>query len=136
MILIPALGYIVQERGDIYRGPVRDRRQDLADQRVILLQPPGLDLAENADRAQEMLVNGIVVVHRKLHHPDDLAKFGDEAAQNACLVHAAQHDLRGASRRQDLDEETVSLGIVAQRRVDALERLRHQSRSVGMNGEV
>ena len=42
-----------------------------------------LDLREDADAAQQMLVDGVVVVHVELHHGDDLAEFGDQPAENA-----------------------------------------------------
>ena len=52
-----------------------------------------LDLGEHADAAQQMLVHRVVVVHVELHHRDDAAEGGHEAAEHAGLVHAPQHGL-------------------------------------------
>ena len=61
-----------------------------------------------------MLVHRVVVVHVELHHRHDAAEIGDEAAEHAGLVHAAQHDLGRVARGQDLEEQPVGLRVVAQ----------------------
>ena len=97
---------------------------------------PRLDAGEHADRAQQMLVDGVVVIHAELHHPDDAPEIGHETAQHAGFVHVAQHDLRRAARGQDFEEHAIGLGIVAQGRVDAIQRMGDEARRVGMNGQI
>ena len=58
-----------------------------------------LDLGQHADRADQMLIDRIVMIHVELHHRDDLAEFGNEAAEHARLVHAAQGRLGIARSR-------------------------------------
>ena len=83
-----------------------------------------------------MLVDRIVVVHRELHHPDDAAEIGDEPAEHAGLVHPPQRRLRRVARGEDLEEQPVGLRVVAQPRVDALQRLRDEPRRVGVDRQV
>ena len=82
--------------------------------------------AEFADRANEMLIDRVMMVHRELHHPDDPAEIGDEPAEHAGFVHAPERDLRRVARRQDLEKKAVRLFVLAQAGVDPLQGLRHQ----------
>ena len=65
---------------------------------------PASIVAEHSDRAQQVLVDRVVVVHRELHHPDDAAEIGNEPAEHAGLVHAPQRGLRRVARSEDLEE--------------------------------
>ena len=56
-------------------------------------------------------------------------------AEHAGLVHAPQHDL-GVVRGQDLHEQPVGFGILAQLNVDQLQRARHGAHRVGVKGEI
>ena len=49
------------------------------------------DVGKDAHRAQEMLINGIVMIHIELHHRDDLTEVGHEPAEHASFVHASQN---------------------------------------------
>ena len=93
VILRPALGDVVEEERDIEDDPVLDAGEDLARQRMRVGRLAALDLGEDADRADQVLVHRVVVVHVELHHRDDLAEIGDEAAEHAGLVHRAEHAL-------------------------------------------
>ena len=95
-----------------------------------------LDAGEHADRLDEVLVDRIVMIHVELHHRDDAAEIGDELAEHAGLVHAAEHGFRIAPRGEDLEEEAVGLGVVAQRRVDQAQRARGKLHRIGVEGEV
>ena len=103
---------------------------------MILREPSRLDRAERADRADEMLVDRVVMVHRELHHPDDAAEIGNEPAEHAGLVHAPERDFRRVARGQDLEKQAVRLGIVAQAGVDALQRLGDEPRRVRVDRQV
>ena len=59
---------------------------------ALLRAPARFDRAQFADGADEMLVDGVVVIHRELHHADDTAEIGDEPAEHAGFVHAAERD--------------------------------------------
>ena len=95
-----------------------------------------LDLGEVADRADQVLVHRVVVVHVELHHRHDLAEVGDEAAEHAGLVHGAEHELGVLARGQDLEEQPVGLGVVAELAVDQPERAGDELHRVGMEGQV
>ncbi len=110
MIDPASLGDIVQERREIKLGAMGDLRHDLGGERQFLLQPSRLDRAELADRANEMLVDRVMMVHRELHHADDAAEIGDEPAEHAGFVHAPQRDFRRVARREDFEEQPVRLG--------------------------
>ena len=99
VILRPALGDVVQEERDIEDDAVLDAGQDLARQRMLVGRLAALDLGEDADRADQVLVDRVVVVHVELHHRDDLAEVGHEAAEHAGLVHRRRMHLRRACAR-------------------------------------
>ena len=97
--------------------------EDLAGQRMVVDEPPGADRREHADGAEQVLVHRIVVVHVELHHRDDLAEVGDEAAEHAGFVHVPSTRFGMVRLAQDLQEEPVRLRVVLQLAVDALQRL-------------
>ena len=81
---------------------------------------------QHPDRLQEMLVDGVVVIHAELHHGHDPPEIGDEAAEHAGLVHPPQHDLGRAAGGQDLEEEPVGLRVGPHLLADQLERFRQR----------
>ena len=85
---------------------------------MILLQLAALDRRQQADRADRMLVDGVMVVHVELHLRDDAAEVGHEAAEHAGLVHPAQHGLRRIHAGQHLHEQGVGARVVADLAVD------------------
>ena len=123
MILRPALGDVVQEERDGQHRQVLQRRQDLPDSGCSSPSRPVRMPDSDADRADQVLVHRIMVVHVELHHRDDLAEVGDEAAEHAGLVHVAEHRLGIVRIAEDLQEQPVRLRIVLQLAVDRFERL-------------
>ena len=113
-----------------------DLVDDLARERMLVLEPARLDRAEHSDGAQEMLVDRVMMIHRELHHPDDAPEIGNEAAEHAGLVHPPQRRLGRAPRSQDFEEEAIGLRVLAQGGVDALQRLGDEPGRVGVNGQV
>ena len=87
-------------------------------------------------RADQVLVDRVVVVHRELHHPDDAAEIGDEPAEHAGFVHPPQRRFRRMARGQDLEEQPVGLRVLAQAGVDALQRLGDEPRRVRVDRQV
>ena len=136
MIFIAALGNVMQEERDIKRSAIGDRGQDFRADRMVFGQTPALDARHNADCAQQMLVHRIVVIHVELHHRDNAAEIGDEAAQNARFIHSAQHGLRCLVRGHNVQKQAIGFRIFAQLGINALQRLRDQTRRMGMNGEL
>ena len=91
MIAIPALGDVMQQ-GRHEQGPARlDFRHHRGRHRCRLGKTAILDLVEDADDLNGMLVDSVAVIHVELHHRDDLAEIGKEAAQHAALIHQAEH---------------------------------------------
>ena len=109
-----SLGDVVQEGREIELGAMRDLMDDLARERVILGKAARLDRADPADRAEEVLVDRVVMVHRELHHADDAAEVGNEPAEHAGLVHASERGLGRVARSEDLEKQAVRLRIVPQ----------------------
>ena len=133
MVLGPPLGDVVQEQGDVEDRPLAPKaRHQRHRQRVLLLKPALFDVGEHADRPDQMLVDRVVMIHVELHHGDDAAEIGDEAAEHARLVHAAQIEFGIVARGQDPDEQRVGVDVGAQRPVDQPQRAAHQLERLGM----
>jgi hypothetical protein len=136
VILRPALGDVVQQRGDVDHRAVfgLDLAEQVAGDRELVVAA-ALDLLQVADAADQMLVHRIMVVHVELHHRHDLAEGADEVAEHAGLVHAPQHGLRVIGR-QDLHEQPVGFRIFAKLGVHQFQRARHRAHRVGVEGKV
>ena len=67
---------------------------------MVRRKPPRFDLGEVSNRAQDMLIDRVVMIHVELHERDDAAEFRDEAPENAGFVHEPQHDFGLVARRQ------------------------------------
>ena len=102
----------------------------------VSLLAPRFDLGQHADAAQQMLVHRVVVIHVELHHRDDLAEGRHETAEHAGFVHPPQHGFRVVLRGEDLEEQLVGLLVLAQLRVDQLERARDRAHRVGVEREI
>src|SRR4051812_6117670 len=83
-------GDVVEQDRDVEDASRRDLPEDGARYGMILLELATLDLGEQAERADGMLVDRIVMIHVELHLGDDAAEVGDEAAEDSGLVHPAQ----------------------------------------------
>src|SRR3546814_6231978 len=84
MIAAAALGDVVQQHRDIEHAPRRfaDMFEDAGRQRMIGLERAVLDLRQQADRADGVLVDRIMVVHIELHLRDDAAEIGHQPARS------------------------------------------------------
>ena len=133
MILLAALGDVMQQQGDVKRAAMRDGRHDFAGQRQFGRTLAQLHRGQFAQRAQQMLVHRIVVVHVELHHRDDAAEIGNEAAEHAGFVHQPQGAFARLRRGEDFDEQPVGFRVGAQFRVYARQGLGHQPQGVGMD---
>src|SRR4029077_276491 len=80
MIDASSFGDVVQERREIKLGAMSDLRQDLGRERQLLAKPARFDRAKFSNGANEMLIDGVVVIHRELHHAHDAAEIENEAA--------------------------------------------------------
>ena len=91
MVAAAALGDVVQQHGEIERA-ARDRwsASSRGGERQLVLELALLDLVQDADGEERVLVHRVDMVHVVLHLRDDAAEIGDEAAEDAGLVHAPQ----------------------------------------------
>ena len=94
MIAAAALGNVMQQDRHIEHLARNHLAQDRGRQRMILTKRAFFDPREQANGADRMFINGIMMVHVKLHLRDDPAKVGNKAAKNAGFVHPAQHAFR------------------------------------------
>ena len=125
MVGPPTLADVMQERCEIKLSAMADLRHDLGGERQFLAKPAGFDRAEFADGADlEMLIDGVVVVHRELHHADDAAEIGNKPCRARQLRSCeSERDFRRVSRRKGLEEKAVRVFVLAQAGVDALQGL-------------
>ena len=121
VVFQPALGDVVQEQADIEKVAVLDAGHQFVGEPVFGFVA-GFDLGQHADAADQMLVDGVVMIEVELHHRDDVAEFRHEFSEHARLVHAPKHDFGRVFRADNLAEKLVCLLILAQFRVDKLER--------------
>ena len=113
MIFLAALCNVVQQHRNVERAPGHQILDQTARKRVIVLQQALFDFRQNADRAQQVLVHRIVVIHVELHQGDDAAKLRHETAQHSSLAHASQDRFRIVRFSQDIEEYRVGLGVLA-----------------------
>ena len=78
-----------------------------------LVSSAGVRAGEQADGADRMFVDGVVMIHVELHLRDYAAEIGDEAAEHPRLVHPAQHRFGIAWGREHVEEQRVGAGIAA-----------------------
>ena len=137
MILVAALGDVVQEGRDVERAAIVDGADDLGRDRMLERKLAALDVRQEADGADQMLVDREVMIHVELHHRDHAPEFGDEVAEHAGLVHAAQHAFRIARVGQEPQEEAVGgrIGAQASRR-SAARFARTWRRHLGREGRL
>ena len=118
MIAAAALGDVVEEHGDVERATRGDLAEQSGGERMVLLKLALVDPGEEADRPDRMLVDRIMVIHVELHLRDDASEVGNEAAEDARLVHPPEHDLRPINAGQHLHEERVGARVMPDFTVD------------------
>ena len=118
--MVPAapFGDVVEQRRHIGHAAAADLVDQPRRARVISLEQALLDLRQQADRADGVLVDRVVVVHVELHLRIDAAEIGHKAAENIGLVHPAQRRLRVIAPRQHLQEQRVGARVLAHRLID------------------
>ena len=136
VVLYPPLGDVVQEGGDVKRPSGFQRGQNFRGDGMVVGAAPMLDIGQNADRAHQMLVHRIVMIHVELHHRDDAAEGRHKTAEHAGLVHAPQGNFGISRAGQKFQEQPVGFLISAQLFVDQLQRGPHQPKSVRMKQNI
>ena len=132
MVAAAPLGDIVQQDRDVERTPRSELGKKLGGERMVVGQLATVDGGGQADRADGMLVDGIVMVHVELHLRDDLAEIGDEPAEHFRLVHPAEHRIGVVAPGQRVEEDGVGERVVADL-VDAPRRSGGGPHRVGVN---
>ena len=84
-----------------------------------------------ADGADQVLVDGEVVIHVELHHRHHAAVIRDEAAEHAGLVHVAERAFGIARVGEKPHEQAVGGGTRAQIVVDQAEVRAHLTQHLG-----
>ncbi len=87
MIFCPTLADVVEEGRYIKRAAIADCFDDFRRKRQLVGSFATFDTCQHADRANEMFVHRVMVVHIELHHGDDLSEVRDETAKHAGFVH-------------------------------------------------
>ena len=133
MVAFPALGDIVEQRRDIGDPAAGDLVDQPRGARVIVSEFALLDPRQQADRADGVFVHRVMVIHIELHLRVDAAEIGNEAAHHARLVHPPQHARRIVATAEQVEEQGVGAGIVADRVIDRLRIARRLAHGAGMD---
>ncbi len=122
VVLRPALGDVVEQHRHIEHvaRPPQARHQRVR-QRMNGFRVALLDLRQDAHTTDQVLVDGVVVIHVELHHRHDGFEFRDESGQHAKFVHAPQRTFRIAVFQQQIHEDANRFGIRANRVVDQIQ---------------
>ncbi len=104
VIAAAPLGDIVQQHRDIGDPAAADLVDQPGRARMIGGQLALLDLRQQADCADSVLVDRVMVVHVELHLRVDAAEIGHEAAEDIGLVHPPQCRLGVVAARQQVEE--------------------------------
>ena len=131
MVFRAALADVVQEGREIQRAAIDDGLEDAMRERMDLVRLAALDLGDNADGADQMLIQREVMIHVELHHRHDAPEIGDEPAEHAGLVHPPQRRLDVAAGQQ-VEKNAVGLGIGPQAVVDQPQRLPQEADGIRM----
>ena len=133
MVAAPALGDIVQEQRHIKRGPRHDGPGDFRTQGLNLVQLPFFNPRQNADCADGMLIDGIIMVHVVLGLGHRAAEIGNKAAQNPSLVHPPQGGFRIMAGGQHLHKGVTRRRIAPQPGIDQLPVTGDQFQGIGVD---
>ena len=120
VIAAAPLGDIVKQHRNVKRPTHGRLLQDHAGKWMVVLQRAFFDPRQQSDRADGVLVDGIMVVHIELHLRDDTAEIGNEPPEHRRLVHPAKHCFRIAWRRQHVEKQGICTRIDAHCGVDQL----------------
>ena len=88
--LAPALADVVEQEREIERAGLRDLVQDLAQAAEGAVGARPRHLVEGVDGGQRVLVDGMAMVEVVLGEEPDPRELGQQPAQQARLVHAAE----------------------------------------------
>lgn len=80
-----------------------------------------LHLVHQVDDAERVFVHREIVIAVELHERDDAPEIGNEAAQHAGLVHAAEDEGGIFAGDEDFEEQLVGKRVLAHRIVDIFE---------------
>ena len=94
MIAAASLGDIVQQHRDIEGATRQQFAHQVACQRMVLRQFALFDPRQQADGADGMLVDRVMMIHVELHLRDNAAEVRHEPAEDGGFVHPAQHRFR------------------------------------------
>ena len=136
MVASRALADVVQQEREVEHLAVDAALEDVGGDRQVVDELAALDLGERRDRADDVLVHRVVVVHVELHHRDDAAELGDEGAEHADLVHQPERPLGVVVAEQQLEEDAVGLRVGAHPVVDQPQARGHPPQRVGVDRDV
>ncbi len=81
-------------------------------------EQPALDLREQADGADRVFIDGVVMIHVELHLRVDPAKVRHEATKHARFVHPAQRGFRILATAEQFEEQPVCALVAAHLAID------------------
>src|SRR5207247_940874 len=124
MISWQPFGDVVKEDGTVQGGARGDAADETARQRMLLFQLAALDRAENADGADQMLVDRIVMVHVELHERDGVTERRHETSEHTRFVHAPKRPFGRTAGGRYLEKQAIGVAILLQCRRYQIERSR------------
>lgn len=132
MVFLTALGDVMQQHRDEQHSAFLYIRHQLDHQWMDLGMLSLINLGQDADRADQMLIHGIMMIHVELHHRNDPPEIRDKLAQHARFVHPGQHQRRVAFGGQDGEEQPVGLLVVAEIMIDQRQAAGNRLERIGM----
>ena len=127
MVAAAALGNVVEDRGEVGELRLRQCPEDLRELRELVVVALERKATQVADDEQRMRIHGVGVEKVVLHAADDAAEGGDVAAEHAIEIHAPELVRDACGRAQDLEEQPVVAGVLAEFLVDEPQALRDQA---------
>ena len=120
--MVPAapLGNVMEQNSDI-KHPARNdlahrcRRMGMLPVKVAFFDP-----GEEANRADAMLIDRIMMIHVELHLGHNPSEVGHKTSKDRRLIHPAQHGFGIALAGQDAHEQSVRARVAAHLGIDQL----------------
>ena len=130
VIAAATFGDIVEQACEVGDLRLLEGLHQRAAMRIFVIESRQRKTTQVADHEQGVLVHGVSMKQVILHAPDDAAEWRNVQAQNAIAVHAAQFVGDPGRRAQDIQEQSVVPGILAELFVDQEQVLLDQGNRV------
>ncbi|MCY1413093.1 hypothetical protein D9M71_285180 [compost metagenome] len=131
MVTLAALANVVVQPGQVNQLGLGQLAHTLAGQREFFRNRRVLQLAQVLDQVEGMGIDCVDVEQVVLHLADDVAEFGQVAAEDAVTVHAPQVAVDADLALEQFDEQAGITDVIAEIIVDQVAMFAQQANGVG-----